>query len=174
MFPSRVAHMPLVDFHLDDFLSRDRPSDFVYRERRAMPLGDLRHDVAFTHFRTEKRPIAEVHFGFWVSTRHAIRLPPSSEKAGRCCPGLFPLSGLRTPACVCRADSNFRMAVGLRRCSLAISNPLMGLRRLHELGRQMPRLATFYPCNHRPFSVLMGPTPCPSARVRAHTDRQPV
>jgi len=32
-----------------------------------MSLGRLfASDVAFTHFRTEKRPIAEVHFGFWV------------------------------------------------------------------------------------------------------------
>jgi len=32
-----------------------------------MPLGRFfGSDVAFTHFRTEKRPIAEAHFGSWV------------------------------------------------------------------------------------------------------------
>lgn len=67
-----------VGFHLDLFLSRDRPSDIDSRGRfRHCPVGH-RPGSAFHPHTHEKRPIAEVHLGSWVLTLCTVRFPPSS------------------------------------------------------------------------------------------------
>jgi len=67
-----------VGFHLDLFLSRDRPSDIICRGRfRHCPFKQ-RLGSAFHPHTHEKRPIAEVHLGFWVYTPCTVRFPPSS------------------------------------------------------------------------------------------------
>jgi hypothetical protein len=62
-----------VGFHLDLFLSRDRPSDISFRGRYRSCLGSAFHPRMH-----EQRAITEVHLGFWVSTPGTVRFPPSS------------------------------------------------------------------------------------------------
>jgi hypothetical protein len=85
-----------VNFHLDLFLSRDRPSDtFTFSAPSCRQCLEGR----VTHTQQRKRPIAEVHFGSWVSTSRAVRFPPSSAcLAGRSCLGfcLFQVFGHRS------------------------------------------------------------------------------
>jgi hypothetical protein len=158
-FRSSFPTCRLVGFHLDLFLSRDRPSDIVPAAGTGIAWGPR-----FTHIRTEKRPIAEVHLDFWVSIPGSVRFPPSSE-IRRDDPALG-LASSRFEGTATGAPArtrNFARAVSLRRAF--VRPPIRSWAcddcQTRCIGHVWSPRAN--PCNRRPYSVFMGLTPDPSA-----------
>lgn len=98
-FPLFFPHMPSVNFHLDVlFFSRDRPTDSLFRGSGEKRLAS----AALIHpLRTQTRPIAEVHLGFWVFIRHAVRSSAFISLAARSCLGIGLFQVCRTPQSAC-------------------------------------------------------------------------
>lgn len=98
-FPLVFPHVPSVNFHLDVlFFSRDRPTDSLFRGSGENCLASA---ASFHPLRTQTRPIAEVHLGFWVLIHRAVRFSAFISLAARSCLGIRLLQVRRTPASAC-------------------------------------------------------------------------
>jgi hypothetical protein len=155
LLPSRHPHLPFSEPATSiGFSSRDRPAgrrshpcapvDFrsrIARWRLSDPVG-----AAAPGDRRPSRPIAAVHFGFWVFSPRASRALPVEDRlleidrrrAKPQLPWAFPLAGFRTrlvgrgtPSCAfdgpsVDARSNRAPAIGLRKSrSIQASIPLL-------------------------------------------------
>jgi hypothetical protein len=120
----------------------------------------------FTHCKHKKaRPIAEVHLGFWVFIRRAVRISAFISSAARSCLGISLLQVSGHPQVVRPCDLEVAHAISLRSAASGRLSAPGFFSRLNDM-RRFDLVAALHPPHRRPFSVLMRLTPGSSQHVR--------